>query len=115
MGINYLFVYILVATDVSVDGSVRRRSSGSSRGIYTNSNNSTHAREPGSMKFTLQEIVKATRNFSPSWKIGQGGFGTVYKGRLQDGTLVAVKRAKKVLMIIISRSSVSGFFFTAWE
>ncbi|KAH7296511.1 hypothetical protein KP509_26G026200 [Ceratopteris richardii] len=45
--------------------------------------------------FTLSEIMKATSNFSPSFKIGQGGFGTVYKGQLKDGTIVAVKRAKK--------------------
>lgn len=44
----------------------------------------------------MEEINKATKNFSPSFKIGQGGFGTVYKGRLEDGTLVAIKRAKKV-------------------
>ncbi|CAN6566162.1 unnamed protein product [Malus baccata var. baccata] len=43
----------------------------------------------------MEEINKATKNFSPSFKIGQGGFGTVYKGRLGDGTLVAIKRAKK--------------------
>ena len=48
------------------------------------------------MKFTMEEIFKATRNFSPAFKIGQGGFGTVYKGRLDDGTFVAIKRAKKV-------------------
>lgn len=52
-------------------------------------------REPGSIKFTMEEIYKATRKFSPNLKIGQGGFGTVYKGRLEDGTFVAVKRAKK--------------------
>ena len=84
--------------------------SGSSLGFYGNSHNSTHGRESGNMRFTLQEIVKATRNFSPSWKIGQGGFGTVYKGRLDDGTLVAVKRAKKVFMIIISRRLRSVWF-----
>lgn len=43
----------------------------------------------------MKEIYAATRNFSPSFKIGQGGFGTVYKGRLADGMVVAVKRAKK--------------------
>jgi hypothetical protein len=51
---------------------------------------------PGSTKFSLSQIQKATKNFSPNFKIGQGGSGTVYKGQLADGTLVAVKRAKKV-------------------
>ncbi|KAL8172464.1 hypothetical protein V2J09_024268 [Rumex salicifolius] len=46
-------------------------------------------------KFTLEVIHKATMNFSPSLKIGQGGFGTVYKGTLHDGRTVAIKRAKK--------------------
>ncbi|KAA8520656.1 hypothetical protein F0562_014912 [Nyssa sinensis] len=80
-------------SDASGAGSVRRR--GSNRGIYSSSKDSIHTREPGSSKFTMAEIYKATRSFSPSVKIGQGGFGTVYKGRLEDGTFVAVKRAKK--------------------
>jgi hypothetical protein len=45
----------------------------------------------------MEEIIQATRNFSPSFKIGQGGFGAVYKTKLRDGTIVAVKRAKKVV------------------
>ncbi|XP_044410151.1 calmodulin-binding receptor-like cytoplasmic kinase 2 [Triticum aestivum] len=45
--------------------------------------------------FTMEEILKATSNFSPALKIGQGGFGAVYKGVLPDGTVVAVKRAKQ--------------------
>ncbi|XP_020112472.1 calmodulin-binding receptor-like cytoplasmic kinase 2 isoform X1 [Ananas comosus] len=49
----------------------------------------------GSSSFTMAEILKATKSFSPALKIGQGGFGTVYKGTLDDGTLVAIKRAKK--------------------
>ncbi|KAJ4806012.1 protein kinase family protein [Rhynchospora pubera] len=47
--------------------------------------------------FTMEEILRATNNFYPGLKIGQGGFGTVYKGTLDDGTLVAVKRAKRSL------------------
>ncbi|KAI4311480.1 hypothetical protein MLD38_036373 [Melastoma candidum] len=71
------------------------RSRGSRRSIYENSYTSPLEREPGTMRFTIEEIYTATRNFSPAFKIGQGGFGTVYKGRLDDGTLIAVKRAKK--------------------
>jgi serine/threonine protein kinase len=47
----------------------------------------------------MSELIKATSNFSPSLKIGQGGFGTVFKGKLRDGKIVAIKRAKKVLNI----------------
>ncbi|XP_044965493.1 putative receptor-like protein kinase At4g00960 isoform X2 [Hordeum vulgare subsp. vulgare] len=38
---------------------------------------------------TLQE---ATGNFSEKHKLGEGGFGTVYKGNLQDGQEIAVKK-----------------------
>ncbi|GAB2289172.1 hypothetical protein Dimus_023475 [Dionaea muscipula] len=41
------------------------------------------------------DIAKATQNFSAALIVGEGGFATVYKGRLQDGRVVAVKRAKK--------------------
>ncbi|XP_020261418.1 calmodulin-binding receptor-like cytoplasmic kinase 2 [Asparagus officinalis] len=72
-------------------GSERRKSG---KGSYISRNISSE-REPGVKRFTITDIQKATKNFSPSLKIGQGGFGTVYKGRLDDGTLVAVKRDKK--------------------
>ncbi|KAL5716584.1 hypothetical protein ACHQM5_018253 [Ranunculus cassubicifolius] len=42
--------------------------------------------------FTLQQIVAATNNFNHENKIGEGGFGPVYKGRLSDGTIIAVKQ-----------------------
>lgn len=41
---------------------------------------------------SLEELNFATRNFSNGNLIGQGTFGEVYKGLLQDGTIVAVKR-----------------------
>ncbi|XP_065009140.1 probable LRR receptor-like serine/threonine-protein kinase At1g07650 isoform X1 [Musa acuminata AAA Group] len=43
-------------------------------------------------RFTLRQIKMATGNFSASNKIGEGGFGPVYKGLLPDGTIVAVKQ-----------------------
>ncbi|KAJ0983721.1 hypothetical protein J5N97_011976 [Dioscorea zingiberensis] len=42
--------------------------------------------------FTFQEIIDATNKFDESFLLGVGGFGKVYKGTLEDGTKVAVKR-----------------------
>ncbi|KAK9913606.1 hypothetical protein M0R45_037416 [Rubus argutus] len=44
--------------------------------------------------FTGKEIKKATNNFSRDLLLGAGGYGEVYKGTLDDGTVVAVKIAK---------------------
>ncbi|KAE8680080.1 putative leucine-rich repeat receptor-like serine/threonine-protein kinase [Hibiscus syriacus] len=42
--------------------------------------------------FSLRQIKSATNNFDVANKIGEGGFGPVYKGILADGTVVAVKQ-----------------------
>ncbi|MFS8023282.1 putative protein kinase RLK-Pelle-DLSV family [Helianthus anomalus] len=42
--------------------------------------------------FTLTQIREATKNFDPSNKLGEGGFGSVFKGTLSDGTIIAVKQ-----------------------
>ncbi|XP_009616448.1 putative receptor-like protein kinase At1g11050 [Nicotiana tabacum] len=42
--------------------------------------------------FKIQELEKATDNFTQKNFIGRGGFGVVYKGTLADGTVVAVKK-----------------------
>ncbi|KAJ9563147.1 hypothetical protein OSB04_008307 [Centaurea solstitialis] len=42
--------------------------------------------------FDLMTIVAATDNFSPSSKLGEGGFGSVYKGKLANGQEIAIKR-----------------------
>ncbi|GMI75449.1 Leaf rust 10 disease-resistance locus receptor-like protein kinase-like 1.2 [Hibiscus trionum] len=42
--------------------------------------------------FTYKELEQATNNFDSNKELGDGGFGTVYHGKLRDGRAVAVKR-----------------------
>ncbi|XP_047974514.1 putative wall-associated receptor kinase-like 11 [Salvia hispanica] len=46
--------------------------------------------------FPAKELEVATDNFNESRIIGQGGQGTVYKGMLYDGKIVAIKKSKLV-------------------
>ncbi|RRT84182.1 hypothetical protein BHE74_00000694 [Ensete ventricosum] len=67
------------------DGTFESASFSSSVATYT-----------GSAKtFTLAEIEKATNRFNESKIIGEGGFGRVYQGTLEDGIRVAVKVLKR--------------------
>ncbi|XP_074279063.1 LEAF RUST 10 DISEASE-RESISTANCE LOCUS RECEPTOR-LIKE PROTEIN KINASE-like 2.4 [Silene latifolia] len=47
----------------------------------------------GPKRYTYTDLKKITNSFQN--KLGQGGYGTVYKGRLQNGNLVAVKMLHK--------------------
>ncbi|CAH9078545.1 unnamed protein product [Cuscuta europaea] len=58
-----------------------------------------------SMKiFTLEDMEKATNNFDEKTILGQGGYGTVYKGVLDDRGAIAIKRSK-----ICEKSQVEQF------
>ncbi|KAM5580814.1 G-type lectin S-receptor-like serine/threonine-protein kinase [Rosa sericea] len=46
--------------------------------------------------FDLQSILEATDNFADANKLGQGGYGPVYKGKFFGGQEIAVKRLSKV-------------------
>ncbi|GJM85722.1 hypothetical protein PR202_ga01515 [Eleusine coracana subsp. coracana] len=46
--------------------------------------------------FTFRELATATRNFRPECFLGEGGFGRVYKGRLEStGQVVAIKQLNR--------------------
>ncbi|CAN1251854.1 Receptor-like kinase TMK3 [Linum perenne] len=48
--------------------------------------------DSGGMVLSVQVLKKVTDDFASGNELGRGGFGTVYKGRLEDGTMIAVKR-----------------------
>ncbi|XP_065876859.1 G-type lectin S-receptor-like serine/threonine-protein kinase SD1-13 isoform X2 [Euphorbia lathyris] len=79
------------------------------RGVLSNQRTEKHEKFRDNMNhvtlqqlplFNLQKLIVATDNFDISNKLGQGGFGPVYKGILQDGQEIAVKR--------LSRASAQG-------
>lgn len=45
--------------------------------------------------FSYETLVAATNNFHVHNKLGQGGFGPVYKGKLNDGREIAVKKLSR--------------------
>lgn len=52
--------------------------------------------ENASSIFLKDDLEKATDNFNQNRIIGKGGFGTVYKGMLSNGRIVAIKKSKLV-------------------
>ncbi|KAL8120275.1 cold-responsive protein kinase 1-like [Apium graveolens] len=42
--------------------------------------------------YSYSDLKSATKNFSEEHKVGEGGFGDIYKGIIENGTIVAVKK-----------------------
>uniref|UniRef100_A0A0D9VG05 Protein kinase domain-containing protein n=1 Tax=Leersia perrieri TaxID=77586 RepID=A0A0D9VG05_9ORYZ len=49
-------------------------------------------KDPEFLVFDFDQVREATSNFSEENKLGQGGFGAVYKGQFSNGMEIAVKR-----------------------
>ena len=86
-------VFVQCSAPSSQPGSVRSSTNGSYQPF--GNVDDTDLKSPGAEAFTVAEMSYATSNWSPSNKIGQGGFGMVYKGKLRDGRMVAIKRGRK--------------------
>ncbi|KAJ7538535.1 hypothetical protein O6H91_11G053100 [Diphasiastrum complanatum] len=76
-------------------------------GFASDASISVLPKSTGCMSFTMADIARITRNFSASNVIGHGGFGTVYKGNLGDGNLVAIKRGKKPYALKVLQNEVT--------
>ncbi|XP_062007456.1 probable LRR receptor-like serine/threonine-protein kinase At1g56140 isoform X3 [Rosa rugosa] len=63
-----------------------------SKRINTSKNEDLLGIDIGPLTFSFSELKTATDDFSPVNKIGEGGFGPVYKGTLNDGRVIAVKQ-----------------------
>ncbi|KAK9022427.1 hypothetical protein V6N11_002693 [Hibiscus sabdariffa] len=74
-------------------GSILNSSANAKRSSRLQNPNGSMASTGVGKQFTLAEIQAATNNFDESLVIGVGGFGKVFKGEIEDGTLAAIKRA----------------------
>ncbi|KAK4745557.1 hypothetical protein SAY87_011869 [Trapa incisa] len=91
---------------ISVAGSSR---DGACSETYSQSNANTgdvHMVEVGNMVISIQVLTDVTNNFSEGNVLGRGGFGTVYKGELHDGTKIAVKRMESS---VVSKKGLTEF------
>ncbi|GER36372.1 protein kinase superfamily protein [Striga asiatica] len=60
--------------------------------VRANDKESNSHKGKAARSFTFKELAMATQNFRDTNLIGEGGFGSVYKARLESGLVVAVKR-----------------------
>ncbi|VAH20373.1 unnamed protein product [Triticum turgidum subsp. durum] len=72
---------------------MRRRSRHRSRTVSKRSLSRFSVKIDGVRCFKFEEMARATNNFDLLAQVGQGGYGKVYRGTLDDGEIVAIKRA----------------------
>ena len=84
---------VKIAVSNNTTGSLFTRTASSS---ISSSGTDSRVFEAGNLVISVQVLQKATKGFSPRNELGRGGFGAVYKGELEDGTRIAVKRMESV-------------------
>lgn len=78
----YLFLIDLLDKSKSHTGSETKKEE-----LVPKEGNTTHI---AAQTFTFRELAAATKNFRPECLLGLGGFGRVYKGRLENGQVTAI-------------------------
>ncbi|KAF5728345.1 G-type lectin S-receptor-like serine/threonine-protein kinase [Tripterygium wilfordii] len=92
MGFIFLGVYLLLFMRKK---KLRREEGMSMRQIEREYMDESRQKDLELPLFDFTTIVTATKNFSDYNKLGEGGYGPVYKGTLKDGQEIAVKRLSK--------------------
>ncbi|GLT81956.1 hypothetical protein SLE2022_003780 [Rubroshorea leprosula] len=85
---------VKIAVSDTTSGSLNAQIPISSRNSYSSATTNSHVIHSGNLVISVQALRKVTKNFAQENELGRGGFGTVYKAELEDGTKLAVKRMK---------------------
>lgn len=70
---------------------------------------------PNLREFSFSEMRSATKNFSPGSVLGEGGFGKVYKGWVDERTLAPSKAGTGIIVAIKKLNSESVQGFQEWQ
>ncbi|XP_044481480.1 receptor-like kinase TMK3 [Mangifera indica] len=89
---------VKIAVSSSTMGSLSTQTATSSGSTNSGVTENSHVIESGNLVISVQVLRKLTKNFAQENEVGRGGFGTVYKGELEDGTKIAVKRMEAGVM-----------------
>ncbi|XP_045793707.1 putative serine/threonine-protein kinase isoform X1 [Trifolium pratense] len=95
VGISILLIWLCLFRQTSVSRTSETGSSDPSQGIPLHAvgrHGGMESQMRDTRRFAMEELSHATKNFSDKNLIGEGKFGEVYKGLLQDGMLVAIKK-----------------------
>ncbi|KAA8519337.1 hypothetical protein F0562_013593 [Nyssa sinensis] len=98
-------ILILVAIGIWLSNKLRERKRNQIKKMFFERNggfllqqqiSSTKGNVEKTKLYSKEDLEKATDNFNGSRVLGKGGLGTVYKGMLSDGSIVAVKKSNNV-------------------
>lgn len=82
----------IALSDTTTFSRLFTQSETSSGSRYSSGTEHSRAVDTKKLLISLQVLSKVTNNFAPENELGRGGFGTVYRGELYNGTRIAVKR-----------------------